>query len=109
TTYWGTFRLAFLSGESVILTPMLPYKATLIFARVDRYPPYNALVDSAEHPVFVSANLPALDAVIRQKLQAADIAYKEQAIGPYTVFYELSRRVTPGELGLQTLGTDRQP
>jgi len=105
-TYWVSYRLAFLSGESVILTPMLPYKGTLIFTPVDRYPPYDALVESADRPVLVTGNLPQLDQIIEQRLGGASVTFREQKIGPYTVFYELSRLVTPAALGLQSLGAD---
>lgn len=102
-TYWVSYRLAFLSKETIILSPQLPYKSTLIYAGLDRYPAYTVQVESAEHPVFVTANLPQLDAVIIDRLAQAKITFRQQHIGPYTVFYDLSRRIAPAELGLQNL------
>ncbi len=101
--YWVSYRLAFLSGEKVLLSPQLPYKATLIYTDADRYPAYTRLVEKADHPVLVTAMLPQLDQIITQRLKANDITYQRQIIGPYTIFYDLSRRVTPVELGLQSL------
>lgn len=102
-TYWATYRLAFLSHEAIILSPQLPFKATLLYTPQDRYPAYTVAVDQAERPVFVTANLPQLDTVIADRLTSRAIAFSQQAIGPYTVFYDLSMRVTPAELGLQNL------
>ena len=103
STFWGAYRLIFLSGEKVLLSPQLPYKATLIYTDADRYPAYTTAVESADHPVLVTAMLPQLDQIITQRLKANDITYQRQTIGPYTIFYDLSRRVTPVELGLQSL------
>jgi 4-amino-4-deoxy-L-arabinose transferase-like glycosyltransferase len=105
-TYWATYRLAFLSGEAITLSPKLPYKASLIFTPSDRYPAYTAAVEAAEHPVFVTANLPNLDAEIDTRLTKAAITFDRQSIGPYTVFYNLSRRVNVQELGLQSIGAN---
>jgi 4-amino-4-deoxy-L-arabinose transferase-like glycosyltransferase len=102
-TYWVTYRLAFLSQEKVILAPLLPYKASLDYTASDRFPAYTADVETADYPVLVMANLPKLDQAIVQQLDSRGIAYRRQAIGPYTVFYDLSHRVTPAELGLQSL------
>lgn len=110
TTYWVAYRLAFLSGEMVILTPALPYKASLIYTPADRYPPYTAAVARAEHPVYLTANLPQLDRLIVQQFEAHGIAFQRQAVGPYTVFYDLSRPITPVELGVQSFyGASAQP
>ncbi len=103
-TYWVAYRLAFLSHENVILAPLLPYKASLVYTASDRYPPYTAEVEAAERLVMVTANLPQLDQAIAQQLRSGGITYRRQAIGPYTVFYDLSQRVTPAALGLQSLG-----
>jgi 4-amino-4-deoxy-L-arabinose transferase-like glycosyltransferase len=103
-TYWVSYRLAFLSGEKIILAPLLPYKASLIYTGPDRYPAYTAQVQAANRPVFVTANLPQLDQVIAQQLDSRRITYQQQSIGPYTIFYGLSQRVKPDELGLHSLG-----
>jgi hypothetical protein len=102
-TYWAAYRLAFLSREHITLTPMLPYKASLVFTATDRYPPYTAAVEQAQRPVFVTANLPRLDTIIAQRLREKEIMFAQRSIGPFTVFYNLSRRVTPVELGLHNI------
>jgi hypothetical protein len=107
STYWVAYRLIFLSHETVILSPQLPYKSTLVYSAQDRYPAYTAMVDRADRPVFVTANLPQLDIIIADRLKTRAVTYTKQVIGPFTIFYDLSARVTPAELGLQNLiGTD---
>jgi hypothetical protein len=102
-TYWSAYRLIFLSHETVILSPQLPYKANLVYTSQDRYPAYTQAVDRADRPVFVTANLPQLDTTIADRLKARSITFVQQAIGPFTIFYDLSAHITPAELGLQTL------
>lgn len=104
-TYWVTFRLAFLSGERLILDAWLPNKVSLLYTPVDRrYPLYTQQVEAAEHPVYVTANVPFLDTILVQKLNQAGVSYRQQTIGPYMVYYDLSRKITPDELGLYSLG-----
>ncbi len=98
--YWVTFRLAFLTRERIILAPRLPYKADMSYTDHDnRYPPYSAAADAAPNPVYVVSNLPELDAALAARLDALGVRYAVQRIGPHTVYYGLSRRVTPEELG----------
>ncbi len=105
-TYWVTFRLAFASQERVILDAWLPYKSDLSYSSADRrYPPYTALVEAAPNPVYVTAHIPQIDAIIAEKFSQARITYKEQSIGPYTVFYDLSQPVAPDTLGLESLSS----
>jgi len=105
-TYWVTFRIAFLSHERVILDAWLPNKESLLYTSVDRrYAPYTQIVEAAAHPVYVTAHLPSLDAIIVEKFAGAGITYQQQTIGPYTVYYDLSQRIAPDALGLESLGT----
>jgi MFS family permease len=103
-TYWAAYRLIFLSQEQVILSPQLPFLSSLLKTSNDRYPDYTALVNSTDRPVYVTANLPTLDSSIAERLTRRGITFSRQAIGPYTIFYDLSARVTPAELGLHDLG-----
>ena len=105
-TYWAAYRLVFLSGETIIQSPKLPYKANLLFTDADRYPAYTTFVEQAPRPVLVTANLPQLDSAIVQALDSHHISYSRQAIGPYTIFYDLSEKVNPAALGLQSLAID---
>jgi 4-amino-4-deoxy-L-arabinose transferase-like glycosyltransferase len=101
SNYWVAYRIAFLTDEEIILLPLLPYKEDLSFNGGDvRYPPYRAMVEDAEQVVYVTSNLPALDEELRERFTAMGIEFHEQAIGPYTVFYDLPRHVRPDELGL---------
>jgi len=97
---WVTYRFAFISGEEIIFSARLPDKENLsIDAGVDRYEPYTRAVDEADEVVYVTSNHPVLDAVLRQRFEAAGVDFEEESIGPYTVFYDLSRHITPEELG----------
>lgn len=104
-TYWVAYRLAFLSHESVRLSPQLPYLSSLVFAANDRYPAYTAAADQAARPAYVTANLPALDAIIAQRLNDHAITFARQSIGPFTIFYDLSARIDPETLGLHNLSS----
>ncbi len=108
-TYWVAYRLIFLSHETVILSPQLPYKTTLVYTGQDRYPAYTGVVDQAYRPVFVTANLPQLDTIIEDRLKTRAVTFSQQVIGPFTIFYDLSAHVTPAELGLQNLTGTESP
>jgi len=99
--FWVTYRFAFLTDEQIILAPALPYKSDLSYTyRDDRYPPYSQQVHQSDEVVYVTANLPELDARIRAGFDRLGVAYREQQIGPYTVFYGLPRNVRPEELDI---------
>ena len=100
SNYWVTFRFAFLTDDRILFSPRLPYKADLSYTYGDdRYPPYSNAVDAAKQAVYVTSNLPALDQQIGQRLAKLKVTYQQKQIGPYTVFYNLSRKVTPDDLG----------
>ncbi len=105
--YWIAFRLAFLSKEEIILRAALPYKADLSYNPADdRYTPYQETVNEAEEVVYITSHHPVLDGIIRQRMAAYGVTFQERQIGPYHVFYHLSRRVSPHELGLDSLTGD---
>ncbi len=98
--FWITFRFAFLTGERIIIAPLLPYKEDMSYDYLDdKYPPYSEMVRRAERVVYVTSNHPALDRAIGERFDALGIRYRVQRIGPYTVFYDLPRNVQPEELG----------
>jgi len=100
SNYWVAYKIAFLSDERVILAPRLPYKEHLIYdENDDRYPAYTAQVREADRAVYVTSNQPALDVLLRERFTGREIAFREKEIGPYRVFYGLSRYVSPDELG----------
>lgn len=101
SNYWVTFPIAFLSDERVILSAELPYKADLRYTpRDNRYAPYIEAVQASPTAVYVTTNHPQLDARIRERLRALGVTFKEHQIGSYHIFYDLSRKVLPDELGL---------
>jgi hypothetical protein len=101
SNYFVAFRIAFLSDERIILSSQLPYKTDLAYNPADdRYRPYTAAVEKAESVVYITAINPTLDDLLAERLLAAGTDFAEKEIGPYRVFYDLARKVTPQELGL---------
>jgi len=100
--YWVAYPIAFLSGEDVVLTPRLPYKASLRYSPHDnRYAPYDALVEASPTVVYVTTDYAGLNAMMREQFAALGVDFREVQIGSYHVFYDLSRRVSPDELAIQ--------
>ena len=99
--YWVTYPIAFLSGEEIILEPRLPYKADLRYTpRDDRYAPYREWVEASPTVVYVTTHHPLLDGLLRERFAALGVSFREAQIGDYHVFYDLSRKIVPGELNL---------
>src|SRR5262249_51909928 len=98
-------RLAFVSHEAIRLSPQLPYLSSLVFAANDRYPAYTVAADQSVRPVYLTANLPALDAIIAPRLHDHAVRFARQSIGPFTIFYDLSARIDPETLGLHDLSS----
>lgn len=101
TNYWVAFRLAFLSQERIQLDPALPYKSDLSYDPGDRrFQPYLEATARADRIAYITTeHLPALDELLLARLDGAGITYRQHKIGPYHVYYDLSRRVSPRELG----------
>jgi hypothetical protein len=101
TNYWVQTPIAFLSGEQVISAARLPYHEDLGYTRRDdRYPPYSQAVAAAPRAFYITTNNPKLDVLIRDRLAALNVAFSEKTIGNYHLFYALSRKVEPEDLGL---------
>ncbi len=101
TTYWVQTPIAFLSGEKIISAARLPYHLDMGYTpRDDRYPPYTQAVREAPRAFYITINHPLLNDRIRARLTELGVTYQEQAIGSYHVFYGLSRKVEPEELGI---------
>ncbi len=97
--HWITYKIAFLSDEQVILAAQLPYHSNLRYnPRDDRYPPYSRQVAASDRPVYVTFQEPHLDRLLRPSFAMLGVSYKEQDIGPYRVFYDLSAKVEPWQL-----------
>jgi 4-amino-4-deoxy-L-arabinose transferase-like glycosyltransferase len=96
SNFWVTYRIAFKSDERIILAARLPYKEDLEYWSSDAgYEPYNRAADESATAVYVTTQHPRLDAVLRERFAALGVTFLEQQIGPYHVFYDLSRRMLP--------------
>jgi hypothetical protein len=94
SSYWVSFRLAFLSQEELIYAPRLPYKADLSYAPTDdRFPAYGEEVSSGPRLAYITVQHPKLDESLRKKLLNAQVDFSEKQIGPYHIFYDLSNPV----------------
>jgi hypothetical protein len=101
SNYWVSYPLAFESDETLIFAPLLPYHLDFRWTpRDNRYPAYAELVAASPRAAYITTRHPELDAYLRQALSALEIGYQETRIGEYQVFYALTRKVTPAELGL---------
>lgn len=99
TSYWVSYRFAFLTHERILLVPLLPYKEDLSYGKVDnRYPTHVDEVTQADEVVYVTANHPELDRQLRERFTALEINFDEKRLGRFTIFYHLSRHVAPQEL-----------
>jgi hypothetical protein len=101
TNYWVQMPIAFLSQERILAAATLPYHLNLGYtSRDDRYLPYTQAVAQADRAFYITTNHPPLEALIRTGLQRLGVSFQERLIGNYQVFYALSRKVTPEELGV---------
>ncbi len=103
TNYWVAYPLAFLSDETLIFIPRLPYHPDFRYtARDDRYPPYQALVAHSDRVAYITTRHPELNERLREGFRAKGITWQEKGIGEYQVFYRLSQKIEPAalELGL---------
>ena len=101
TNYWVAYPLAFLSNESLIFVPRLPYHPDFRYtARDDRYQPYQTVVAESSKAAYITTRNPELAQRLRNAFLENKIAWKETVIGEYQVFYQLSRKITPEELDL---------
>jgi len=102
THYWIAYPLAFLSQESLVFAPRLPYHPDLRYtARDSRYRPYDDLANAAQKTAYIlSARQILLAQTLRDGFARLEVRWQEHQIGDYLVFYGLSRPVRPQELGL---------
>jgi hypothetical protein len=108
SNYWVSYPLAFLSEETLIYMPCLPYHTDLRYtSRDDRYPPYDQKVDQASRAAYITTLNPALDNYLHEKFRSLQVSWKEKQIGDYHIYYNFSRVVRPDEihLGETTLDT----
>jgi hypothetical protein len=78
----------------------LPFKEDFVYSSRDAgYAPYNQMADASPTAVYVTSQHPRLDALLRERFTSGNVMFQETQIGPYHVFYGLSRKVMPEELG----------
>lgn len=107
TNYWVAYPLAFHSNEELIFVPRLPYHTDFRYTdRDDRYQPYQEMVTDAERVAYITTHNPPLDEYLHERFYSLELTWKEADIGDYHLYYELSRPVRPGEIGL---GETTQP
>jgi 4-amino-4-deoxy-L-arabinose transferase-like glycosyltransferase len=101
TNYWVSYPLAFLSSEELIFVPRLPYHPDFRYTeRDDRYPPYDEIVEASLQVAYITTNHHELDEYLRGSFMDLDITWSEARVGDFQVFYALSERVSPQEIGL---------
>jgi 4-amino-4-deoxy-L-arabinose transferase-like glycosyltransferase len=101
TNYWVAYPLAFLSDEKYIFIPSLPYHTDFRYTpRDNRYDPYNAEVASSPSAAYITTNFPGLDVYLREKFTGLNARWEESQIGDFHVFYHLSQKIDPLEIGL---------
>jgi hypothetical protein len=57
-------------------------------------------VQDSSRVAYITTNHPELDLYLRDAFADLEVEYSEVRIGDYQVFYALSRRVSPEEIGL---------
>ncbi len=101
TNYWVEYPLAFYSNDELLFVARLPYHLDFQYTpRYDRYLPYADAVAGSPRAAYITTLHAPLDDRLRTGLASLGVTFKEKQIGDYHVFYALSRKVTPAELGL---------
>ena len=101
SNYWVSYPLAFLTHEEIIFIPRLPYHEDFRYtSRDDRYPPYTEIVRSSSDVAYITTLHPDLDEYLKDQFMSLDIAWMEEKIGDYTVYYQLSAPLHVNEIGL---------
>lgn len=101
SNYWVSYPLAFLSQEELIFVPYLPYHLDFRYTlRDSRYGPYEAQVALSDRVAYITTHHPQLDDYIRSSFKGFNVHWQEAKIGDYQIFYQLSKVVTPTDMGL---------
>ncbi|PKO05581.1 MAG: hypothetical protein CVU41_10940 [Chloroflexi bacterium HGW-Chloroflexi-3] len=101
SNYWISYPLAFVSDEKIISIPKLPYHHDLRFTvRDNRISKYNTIIENGSSYFYITSNNPELDDLLVSAFQENHIDYLQKRIDDYHVFYNLSQKITPEELGI---------
>ncbi len=101
SNYWVAYPLAFLSDERLIFVPRLPYHQDFRYTERDnRYSPYDAIVEASSQAAYITTHHPELDEHLRSAFVDLGVTWRETKIGDYQIYYALSEKVSPQEIGL---------
>ena len=101
SNYWVSYPLTFLSDEEIISIPKLPYHNDFRYTERDnRIDKYNAEMVEARKFFYIITNNDPLDMLIQEKFIQKQITYLSKRIDNYQIYYNLSQKITPEELGL---------
>jgi len=101
TNYWVSFRLAFISDETLIYSAELPYKQDFRYTtRDNRYLAYSTSVAVSSKVAYITSLHAELDSRLRNGLTEANVTFQEAIIGPYHIFYDLSAPIRPAQFDL---------
>lgn len=101
SNYWISYPLAFVSDEKIISIPKLPYHQDLRYTdRDNRISKYNFFIENGNSYFYITSNNPELDNLLVTALQKHHIDYLYKQIEDYLIFYNLSKKITPEELGI---------
>jgi 4-amino-4-deoxy-L-arabinose transferase-like glycosyltransferase len=91
TTYWVSFRIAFLSGERIRMSAALPDKSDLAYTPAfERYPPYREATDASAEIAYITANVPELDAALEAWFAQSGATYSVAQVGTYRVYHDFA-------------------
>jgi 4-amino-4-deoxy-L-arabinose transferase-like glycosyltransferase len=101
SNYWISYPLAFVSDEKIISIPKLPYHLDLRYTERDnRISKYNTIIENGISYFYITSNNPELDDLLVTAFQENHIDYLYKQIDDYHIFYNLSKKITPEELGI---------
>lgn len=101
SNYWISYPLAFVSDEKIISIPKLPYHQDLRYTERDnRISKYNTIIENGNSYFYITSNNPELDNLLVTAFKENQIEYLQNQIDDYHIFYNLSKKITPEELGI---------
>jgi hypothetical protein len=107
TNYWVEFPLAFLSNDELLFAARLPYHLDFQYTpRYDRYLSYSQAVAASPRVAYITTLHAPLDERLRAGFTGLGVTFQEAQLGDFHIFYALSRKVVPQELGLGEMCCD---
>ena len=101
SNYWVSYPLTFISDERIICVPKLPYHQDLRYTERDnRISKYNDYLKNGNSYFYITSNNPTLDELLITQLNNNQVSYQQKIIGDYHIYYNLSKKITPEELGI---------